>query len=68
MTDSAAKRRWFGAVPTKRMPIYVSNSLCLLGGAALLADNFLHFAGIVLIGEAFLQTIEQCWPKAERPE
>lgn len=51
----------------RRLPIHYINALMLLLGAYMLTDTWRDFAGVVLLGEALLVSIERCWPEGERP-
>ena len=51
---------WYDPLSWKRSTY---NSVLLLLGAIFVANSLTQFIGIVLIGEAFLVTIEGCWTK-----
>ncbi len=57
----------FGFSPDD-LPTYAYNSIVLIIGAFCITHTLSDFLGVVFIGEAFLASIERCWPKSELPK
>lgn len=50
------------------LPNYAYNSICVIVGSLLLTDTWAQSIGLILVLEAFLVSIERCWPEEERPQ